>query len=314
MNTYLVTGGTGFISANLIREILAASPTSVIHVITQAAGNAWRLQEIQESIIIHKIRLDDHDAINTLIHKIKPTHIFHLAAYGGMPHEQDQATIFRINLDATINLINVCKQIGFACFIATGSSSEYGKKSHPMQENDLLEPLSDYGIAKAAATQFCLKEANMHRLPIYVIRPFSVYGPYETASRLFPTILINALINKPIFLGAPHNVRDFIYIDDLTKLYLMVAEQLPQNNHLFNGGSGIQYTIQDVVSTAEKIIGHPLTVAWGKHNPRLWEPTHWQADTTRAQEILGWQPSYSLEQGVRATMHWMQKHIYFYQH
>ncbi len=306
MSTYLITGGTGFIGANLARRLLEKHPKASIHLITQPGSSLWRLAEIEHKFFVHEIDLINFVNITALIKRIKPTHIFHLAAFGGMPHEQNQTMIFRVNLDATINLLNACKQVGFECFINTGSSSEYGKKNTAMNENDLLEPISDYAVAKAAATQFCFKEAQVNALPIYTVRPFSVYGPYEMASRLIPTIINNALENKPINLGTPHNVRDFIHIDDMVHLYVAIAEQKPSQAFIFNAGTGIQSTVQNVVDTIQKLLNKPLDVTWGSHQARPWEPTCWRADINRAHNVLNWQPTNTLHTGLEKTISWFK--------
>ncbi len=313
MSTYLITGGTGFIGSNLTRALLKKYPDDTIHLITQPKSNTWRLDDIAHKFFIHEIDLIDFINITSLIQRIKPTHIFHLAAFGGMPLEQNQAMIFRINLDATINLLNACKQVGFDCFINTGSSSEYGKKNTAMHENDLLEPISDYGVAKAATTQFCLKEAKLNKLAIYTVRPFSVYGPYEAATRLIPTIISNALTNKPINLSTPQSVRDFIYIDDLINLYLTIAHKKSRQAHVFNAGTGVQSSIKDVVESIQKILGKELNITWGSQQSRAWEPTSWQADITRAKEVLNWHLSKNLHTGLIATIMWFEQHLHLYQ-
>jgi len=313
MTTYLITGGTGFIGANLTRKLLNQEPNATIHLITQPGSSQWRLHNIAHKVFIHEIDLTNFTTITGLVQQIKPTTIFHLAAFGGMPNEQHQDMVFKVNLDATVNLLNACKQVGFDCFINTGSSSEYGKKNNAMREDDVLEPISDFGVAKAAATQFCLKEALVNQLPIYTVRPFSVYGPYELATRLIPTVITNSLINKPLNLASPTSVRDFIYVDDMTDLYLAIANKKPQEALIFNAGSGTQSTVQDVVTAIEVLEQKKLRVSWGTQVPRSWEPTHWQADVSRAKQVLGWQPRYTLETGLKTTKSWFKEHLHFYQ-
>jgi nucleoside-diphosphate-sugar epimerase len=306
--TVLITGGAGFIGANLIRTLLATSNYQ-IHAVIAPNSSLWRLTDILPNITIHEIDLSNTAAIRALVHTIKPNLIYHLAAYGGMPNELQSTMVYDVNFYGTMHLLNACKEIGFDCFINTGSSSEYGMKQEPMHEAMALEPLSDYGVAKAAATQYCLKEALFNKLPIYTIRPFSVYGDYELGTRLIPTIMVNALTNQRISLSNPTSVRDFIYIHDLINGYRQVTEQRPTQAHIFNLGSGQQSTIGDVVTLVQSIIGKPLDVAWGSAAARPWEPTHWQANTHQAQTMLGWHPNYTLEQGLRASIAWFNANV-----
>ena len=311
MKTSLVTGGAGFIGANLVNALLKNN--CKVHVLTQKNSNLWRLQNILNQITIHEIDLIDFYAINNLIKNIKPEYIFHLASFGGTPNQKDQNLIFQVNFNGTVNLINACKEVGFECFINTGSSSEYGIKNNPMKENDVLEPVSDYGVSKAAATQFSLKEALFNKLPIYTIRPFSVYGDYEIPGRLITTILVNTILNKPINLSCPHNVRDFIYVEDMVTCYLKIAKQKPTTQHTFNAGTGIQSSIKDVIDTTQNFWHSNLSINWGTTISRPWETQKWQADISKAKTILGWQPTYDLASGLQKSINWFRKNIKYYE-
>ncbi|MBM3886922.1 NAD-dependent epimerase/dehydratase family protein [Candidatus Dependentiae bacterium] len=314
MNTkiYLITGGAGFIGSNLIRKILKHNPQAIIYVIEPQGINLWRLVDIAHLITIHHISLTNIAELTDLIESIKPQIIFHLASYGGMPNQIEQSLIFDINLLGTINLLSACKKVNFECFINTGSSSEYGKKSYPMKEQDILEPISDYAIAKAAATHYCLKEAIMCNLPVYTIRPFSVYGDYEALTRLIPTVALGFLTQNPLYLSKPTNVRDFIYIDDMVEAYLCLATKRPLHSYIFNIGSGIESSIQHVINIIQSITKTTPSIHWQATAPRPWEPTHWQADIHQAQTILNWTPSYSLEQGLLKTVQWLEKNQNLY--
>lgn len=312
MKKYLITGGAGFIGANLIRTLVKKSNT-IIHIIEPPGANFWRLEDLKDKVQVHEINLINFAAINELVSSIKPDIIFHLASYGGLPTQKDQFMIYQVNLMGTVNLINACKSIGFECFVNTGSSSEYGKKEISMKEEDVLEPNSDYGVAKAAATQFCYKEALMNKLPIYTIRPFSVYGDYEAPTRLIPTVINKFLTKKPLQLSNPNNVRDFIYIDDMVAMYLAVAHKKPNSTFVFNAGTGVQSSIKDVVQTVQTITQKTIEIQWQASTPRPWEPKAWQANTEIAVKNLAWSPNYDLLKGLKKTVAWFTKHAHLYE-
>ncbi len=310
MKICLVTGGAGFIGSNLVRKLLSAGHR--VHVLTEKATPLWRLSTILNQIVVHEIDIAHFEKINALVKIIKPEWIFHLASYGGLPEQQDQESVYYINFESTRNLVNACKEIGFECFINTGSSSEYGIKQCQMKEDLFLEPVSDYGIAKAASTHFCLKEALINKLPIYTIRPFSVYGDYEMATRLIPTVLINALTEKPVLLSSPTYVRDFIYVEDIVDMYFAITRHLPRTNFIFNAGSGVQSSIQDIVGTIQSMIETKITVHWNSAEPRPMEPKHWKADNILAQQLLNWHPHYNLSKGLKKSLTWFKNHLDFY--
>jgi nucleoside-diphosphate-sugar epimerase len=310
MKTYLVTGGTGFIGSNLIRKLL--SPRHLIHVFVSPNDDLWRIKDIVHNIIVHYIDLTNLTAVSAAVMSIKPEVIFHLASFGGMPDETSQETIFKVNFYASMNLFNACKKANFDCFINAGSSSEYGKKDVPMSEDLVLEPISDYAVAKAAFTQFLFKEAMSTKLPVYTIRPFSVYGDRELQSRLIPTILLNLIVHKQLQLSSPHFVRDYIYIDDMVNALLALENKKPREAFVFNAGTGVQSTIQDVIEAIQSWWPEEIAVIWGKHVPRPWEPTHWAADISRSKEILQWKPQYSLTDGLSRAMKWFQQNSHLY--
>jgi len=305
MHTYLLTGGNGFIGSHLVRKLVEQKQK--VHIIIEKNSDMWRLHDLIQHVTMHEIDLTDFATITKIVSLIRPEVIFHLASYGGMPFQLDQKTIFNVNFHGTVNLINACKSVGFLCFINTGSSSEYGMKSTPMHEQDVLEPVSDYAVSKAAATQFCLKEALFHKLPIYTVRPFSVYGNYEMETRLIPTILINTINNKEMKLSSPHFVRDFIFIEDMTKIYFDIVEKMPTENHIFNAGSGNQSTIANVLASVQSLWPQQLKISWGMSEPRPWEPKHWKASIQTAQTVLGWKPQNTLREGLRKTLKWFEK-------
>lgn len=310
MKTCLVTGGAGFIGANLTRKLLPLGYK--VHIIIEKNTSLWRLTNILPQLTVHEVDITNFEKIQSLVKTIQPSWIFHLASYGGMPNQQDIETTYYVNVDSTKNLINACKEVGFECFINTGSSSEYGIKNIPMKEDLYLEPVSDYGVAKAAATQFCLKEALANKLPIYTVRPFSVYGDYEMPTRLIPMVLVGALQEKPLMLSSPTFVRDFIYIEDLVDMYLAITKNLPQTHFIFNAGTGIQSSIQDVINTAQSMCDKKIIVQWNTSEPRPWEPKHWKADYSLAQQVLNWHPHYNLAKGLKKSLTWFKNNLELY--
>lgn len=304
MKKCLITGGTGFMASHLARRLVARGDE--VHLLIEPGSDTWRINDILESVVIHAIDMIDFEALKALITTHHFTEYYHLAAYGGMPFEQDADQIYRVNFDGTQALLNAAMIVGFELFINTGSSSEYGKKNAPMREDDVLEPASHYAIAKAAATHYCSLLNVTKKLPIYTIRPLTVYGPRELHSRLIPTIVAGAHEGKTLRLASPHNVRDFIYVDDIIDAYLLLAEQKPVEHSMFNIGSGVESTVADVVATTEKVMHKKLDVVYGHAESRPWEPQHWRGDISRAQQVLGWKPKYSLEQGITAMIAWFE--------
>lgn len=297
---YLITGGNGFIGANLVRKLLTQNKH--VFVLTEPNPNLWRLQDILDKITLVECDITNKNQVNKAIEQIKPDVIFHMAAMGVIPGKTDLKQLFDVNFFGTINLLEACKKVGFQCFINTGSASEYGNKNEPLREDMQLEPQDPYSLSKASSTMYCNKEARLNNLPIYTIRPFGVYGAYEHEHRIIPTLLRGIKTGETVELASPNSVRDFVYIKDVVDFYIMLSEKRPPNAHVFNCGTGKQYTIKELVEIVEKVTGEKLNVKWGTVKSRPWEFKVWQANMQRSHEVLGWKAKYSLEDGIRDVL------------
>lgn len=306
----LITGGAGFVGSNLVRRIL--DDGADVNLIMRSTSNKWRIKDILSEINEHSVDLMDYDNLVSIVSEIKPSIIFHLATYGGSPFQKDTQNIIRSNFVGTMNLVNACKKVGFESFINTSSSSEYGNKKFPMSELDLLEPINDYGVSKAASTLYCHSIAKNEDLPIITLRLFSPYGSYEDSRRLIPHVILSILRNKSPNLTSPEFVRDFIFIEDVLDAFINVAQRSDLKDEVFNIGSGIQNTVGNVVNNILEIMGHKIEPKWGSTPEWSNEPVIWQADISRAKDILKWSPKHDLKGGMLKTINWFEKHIELY--
>ncbi len=275
----LVTGATGFIGACLTRRFLKLGHD--IHAFVRNESNKWRIADIEKDIALHIVDLRDAHAVEQSVSAIKPDKIIHLATYGGFTFQKDVLSIFGANLLGTVNLIHACEKTGFDCFINTGSSSEYGMKSLAMQESDLLEPLGDYGVSKAAATLFCRSEAIQKNLPIVNLRIFSPYGPWDAPQRLIPYVVSSALNGRNPELSNRDYVRDYIFIDDVIDAYSAVMNATIIPGEIYNIGSGKQSSIGEVVEKILCASGGNVVPSWGSERSKRHEPANWVADVRK---------------------------------
>jgi len=311
MESYLITGATGFVGANIVRRLVTEGKN--VHVLVRDSKLNWRLSDISSKLNIHEIDLLNPDLF-IILNKIKPSYIFHLAAYGSLPREDDINKLIDVNLRGTINLINAAKQNRFKLFINTGSSSEYGNKDVPMKETDSIMPINNYGVTKAAATLFAQKEAVRNNLPIITFRLFSPFGPYEEETRIVPYTILSAIKNKPISVGSRTNVRDFVHIDDVVNVYFQACKVKVLPGEIFNIGMGKQHQISDVVSQILLITNSESKIVWNniKKQIRQVEPNMWEADVSKARKILEWHSRYDLQMGLRKTIEWFNNNYDLY--
>ena len=298
----LITGAAGFIGSNLTRSLLTKG--FEVNIIIRNKTNTWRINDIIKDIKIHTVDLSDEIKVRKIINQIKPRTIFHLAAYGAYPYQNEMEVIKLINLDCTINLLKACENVGFKIFVNTGSNSEYGIKNSAMKESDLLKPNSYYSVFKSAATLYCQYESITKKIPIITLRPFHVYGPYEEKTRFVPVLIANLLKGKCPPLVSPNIKRDMIYINDAIDFYITVAKNKIELGGVYNLGTGIEYSIQDIVNTAIDIIGVDVEPSWNTMENRSWDHEKWKADMTLVKNTYKWVPKINLFNGLEKTIQW----------
>lgn len=306
----LITGATGFVGACLTRRLLELGHE--IHIFVRPESNRWRIADIVQGLTLHNVDLRDAQVVEQAVIAIKPECVFHMATYGGFSFQQKVESIYAANFLGTVNLVHACEKTGFECFVNTGSSSEYGLKSQAMMESDLLEPLGDYAVSKAAATLFCLSEATQKNLPIINLRIFSPYGPWDDPKRLIPYVMSTLLNEKAPVLSNPVSVRDYIFIDDIIDAYLAVLGAAIVPGAIYNVGSGRQTSIGNVVTKIVTMIGDDVLPIWGARGMQRPEPAKWEADISALVSHCNWQPVVSLDDGLQRTIEWMKENLSSY--
>lgn len=308
--TILVTGATGFVGSNILRRLKKTGAD--LHIITRPSSDFWRISDITSDVTNHTADLSDAGSVKKTVRGISPDIVYHLATYGGSPRQDNFRGIMESNFFGTANLINACKETGFDLFVNTGSSSEYGVRAAPMKETDLIKPVNNYGISKAAGTLYCQSVALNDNLPVITLRLFSPYGEYEEGSRLVPSVILSCLQGKNPEITSRDFVRDFIYIEDVVDLYERLPDMRVSPGEIFNVGSGTQHSVGEVTDTIIGIVGKPLKPVAGL--PRRWanEPEVWQADMSKTSASLNWTPNHDLETGLRKSVGWFENHRHLY--
>jgi dolichol-phosphate mannosyltransferase len=306
MRRVLITGGTGFVGANLARRLLGEHE---VHLLARPAFTAWRIDGIRADVRLHEVALEDAAGVRGVVAAIRPDWIFHLAAYGAYSRQTDIRRMAQTNILGTINLVEACLETGFDAFVNTGSSSEYGVKDHAPAETEWLEPNSPYAVTKAAATMLCRHAAQRRGLRMATLRLYSVYGPYEEPDRLVPTLVVRGLDGGLPPLVDPAVARDYIHVDDVCEAYLGAASRAaPEPGVVYNVGTGVQTTLREVIDVARRILPIAVEPRWGSMPPRMWDTNVWLSDSRRIRAELGWEPRVTLEAGLRSTVDWFRSH------
>ena len=304
MTRVALTGGTGFIGANLARALLARGYE--VHLLNRATHATWRIERIRRDVALHVVDLADSSSVRDAFRTIRPELLFHLAQAGGYSWQTNVGDMAATNYLACINLLQAAKEFDTRV-VNTGSSSEYGLKPHPTRETDCPEPNSDYAATKAAGTLYCQQWARREGRPAPTLRLYSVYGPFEEPMRLLPRLVAFGLEGRLPPLANPDTARDFVYVDDAVAAYLRAAEiALPDPGSVFNICSGRQTTLREIVGATRRVLDVAAEPAWGSMGSRSWDSNVWVGDPEYAARELGWTATTDPDAGLRKFAQWLQ--------
>jgi len=210
----------------------------------------------------------------------------------------DYGCMFEPNVLMVQTILEYVKECSQYCrMIQIGSSSEYGPTDYPTSEDTLLKPVDFYQATKGAATLLCQGWARLHQLPIWIARPYSVYGPGERPHRLFPRLY--RAFTKDEAMTLYQGYHDFIYINDFVQgINSMLFDWDLPFGEIINFGSGSQISNFDLLATWELITNKTAPVAKVAELKKTFENNIWVCDTGKANN-LGFNCSYNLENGIR---------------
>ena len=298
----LVLGASGFLGANLLRTLLAHRDDvygTVFHT------PAWRLEGVPErNAIVVDLLVDSNR--DDLLDRLNPRTVFNCVGYGGYSFEAESDLIYETNFNLTAKLLSRLATLNITCYVHSGSSSEYGDAAAGPKEDDLPQPNSEYAVAKVSCANLLRLYGKKKSFPCANLRLFSVYGPYEDASRLVPTLVRCGLEGKfPPFVSGAIS-RDLVYVDDVSEAYVDAALNLrePFFGDSFNVGSGHKTTIADVAKAAAELFSIPGQPAFGTMEQRKWDIVYWFSDQKKTGEVLRWQARTDLREGLRKTADW----------
>jgi nucleoside-diphosphate-sugar epimerase len=301
----LITGGSGFIGACLVRRLLAEG--CEVHLMLRQESRLWRLAGLEGRYQAHAADLSDARAVQAAVAASRPSVVYHLAAHGAYPFQKDQTAILATNLLGTANLLAALQNQDYQAFVNAGSSSEYGHKDRPMREDDVLSPRSAYGVSKAASTLLCQAEAHKGR-PVVTVRVFSAYGPWEEPTRLVPYVMKCCLQGEAPHVTGGGQPRDFIYVDDVIDLLLCAASTPAASGQILHAGTGVQRTVREMIESIVGVCGGGrVRPEYGAAPTRPDEPACWVASIERTRALTGWQPKHDLRAGVERMWDWFKQ-------
>ena len=300
----IVTGSSGFIGKNLLIRLIKSGAT--VHAFSRKELIIAESNDLIKKTNVHLVDLLNYDHTEEVIKYINPEYIFNFATPQFNSASASEYLIAdQHSKSIIINLLTACLKIDhLSGFIHAGSSLEYQPTKRPIKESENINPYSFKGIIKANESHVCQYYARKYKLPIYIARIFRAYGPWEQKERLIRKSIRAIYNGTGISLVSDNIKKDFIYIDDLIDGLLLLAIKHPQTGSVFNFGSGMSYSVQEIVKILEHIIGKEMNVRRDTYPLKDTDLNYHVADISKAKEMLNWEPKTSITDGLKKVMNW----------
>ena len=297
----LVTGSNGFLGSHIVYHLsLRGHHVFASH---RASSNLWRLNHMQSNIELVEMDLLDAQSIRNAFETNQPDAVIHCAAYGVKYEEQDQSKAFTTNVEGTSNLICAAKKVDISRFIHIGSCFEYGDKSHPIHEDEVVEPTNIYGVSKASATLLALALSRQKKFSLVVLRPFGLWGPLEETYRLVPQVVSHCLAKKPLKLTGCKQIRDYTFVEDTASMLIDLLELSEFPSHeVFNLSSGIQLTLKEFVLSIASLFNQNNLMLFDELPYRPTEMWQLVANIDKWRKYVGEIKQTSISQGVQKML------------
>ena len=236
--------------------------------------------------------------------------VFHLAAQPGISGSTSFDTYLRNNIVATHRLLEVASECAsLQGMLNISTSSVYGADATGDETSELL-PTSHYGVTKLAAEQLMLAAHRDGEVPCCSLRLFSVYGPRERPEKLYPK-LVGAILEDrpfPLFEGSEQHIRSYTFVNDIVDGMVAALNNFDSCvGEVFNIGTDVAHTTGEGIEVVEKLTGKSARV--DRQPRRAGDQTRTLANISKARRVLGYNPTTSLEDGLRVVVEWYQSQI-----
>ena len=308
-----VTGGEGFIGSHLVERLVREGASVKVLALYNPFGRyGWLDPAVHTEVEV--LPGDVRDPERTFQAVDGTEVVFHLAALGGIPYSYVAPTSYvQINIEGTVNVAEAARRAGVRRMVHTSTSETYGTaRTVPISEDHPMQPQSPYSASKIGADNMALSFHHAFDLPLAIIRPFNVYGPRQSTRAVIPTILTQLHKGvKTLELGATSPTRDFTFVTDTVAGFLAVAACDRALGNVVNIGSGQEISIGDLVKLLIEVTGSDAEIVTdeARLRPEGSEVERLLADSTRAREWTGWEPTVSLRDGLTRTSEWIREHL-----
>jgi UDP-glucuronate 4-epimerase len=316
-NRIVLTGGAGFIGSHLAEALLRrGSQLTIIDNLDRFYSPVWKktnLENIRRLGEFEFLQVDicDFESLRAALAAVQPDVIVHLAARAGVRPSIEHPRLYeQVNVGGTLNLLEICRQLGIPKFIFGSSSSVYGASSRvPFSEEQVeIKPISPYAATKLAGEMLCYTYSHLHHLSVVCLRFFTAYGPRQRPDLAIHKFFALLEAGKPIpFFGDGSSGRDYTYVDDIVSGILAALDYAHSPSaalpfDVFNLGNSHPVNLGDLVAALERVSGRKSILDKQALQPGD-VPLTW-ASIEKAGRLLSYKPAMPLEEGLRRFAEW----------
>jgi len=315
-HTILITGGAGFIGSNLSEYFLGLGH-KVVCLDNFATGHRHNLKDFIENPNYKLIEGDIRNIADCNLAVDGVDYVLHQAALGSVPRSiNDPITTNDVNVSGFLNMLVAARDAKVKRFVYAASSSTYGdSQGLPKVEDVIGKPLSPYAITKYVNELYAEIFSRTYGLETIGLRYFNVFGRKQDPNGAYAAVIpkfVNQLMNyeSPVINGDGNYSRDFTYIDNVIQMNeLAMTSQNPEAiNTVYNTAFGDRNTLNDLVGYLKKYLSEfdakiaDVAIVYGEN--RAGDIPHSLASIDKAKTVLGYDPKYSLQDGLKEAVSW----------
>ena len=315
----LVTGAGGFIASHLV-EILVEHGAKVRAFVRYNSRGDIGLLRLLPAAVLEKLELvagdlRDIEAVRAAMQGVEV--VFHLGALIAIPYSyQHPREVVETNVLGTLNVLTAARELKTRRVIHTSTSEVYGTAQYvPIDEAHPLQGQSPYSASKIGADKLAESFYRSFDVPVVTLRPFNTYGPRQSARAVIPTIITQALTRDVVKLGSLDPARDFTFVTDTANGFLHAATADYGVGQEMNLGVNASISIGQLAHKIFDLLGKSPQIVTDDQRlrPEKSEVFRLHASNQKAQELIGWQPQVSLNDGLEQTINWIEAHLNLYQ-
>jgi len=319
----LVTGGAGFIGGHLAESFAGAGhdvtvldnldpyyDTGIkqhnVEAAEEAAENANATYEFVDGSVT------DQETVSDLVSDADI--VYHQAAQAGVRTSvDDPRKPHEVNVDGTLNVLDAARDSDIERVVLASSSSVYGKPEYlPYDEDHPTNPVSPYGVSKLAAEQYARVYSELYSLSTVSLRYFTVYGPRMRPNMAMTNFVSRCLNGKPpVIYGDGQQTRDFTHIDDIARVNQQLLTDDSADGEIMNVGSTDNIDIKTLAEVVRDELAPDLDLEYDE--ARTGDAEHTHADVSKAKELLGYEPTIDIREGVAQFIEWYQDNRQWYE-